>query len=407
MTTTPVGNRLHIGIFGKRNAGKSSLINALTGQSIAIVSEVPGTTTDPVGKSMEIAGIGPVYIYDTAGLDDTGELGQLRIERTRQIIRKINLAVLVTTGAGFDAADEELVRELRGQGRAVIVLFNKTDESPADQAQLERARSLAGAVAAVSCKTGDHIDTAKKLIIDAGSKIFVERDTILGDLIGHGDIVLLIVPIDLGAPKGRLILPQVQVTRDILDNDAVAVTAKEREVEYVLRGLARRPALAVCDSQVVLKVSGDIPDGVRLTTFSILLSRQKGDLAAFVRGVRQIDRLRDGDKVLMMEACTHHPMPDDIGRVKLPRWIRNYTGKDIHFDVNAGPLVDKDLSQYSLLISCGACMINRQEMLARIGDAQNLGIPITNYGVAISFVHGVLKRSLSPFPYELSLLEES
>ncbi len=394
-----------MGIFGKRNVGKSSLINALTGQSTAIVSDVAGTTTDPVGKAMEISGIGPVYMYDTAGLDDTGELGLLRMERTRQIIRKINLALLVTTGDDFDAEDESLIRELLGQGRSVVALFNKCDQTQPDTEKIEKVEALGVPHAAISCRTGANIDEAKKLIVEAGSKIFVERETIIGDLIGHGDVVLLIVPIDLGAPKGRLILPQVQVIRDILDNDAVAVTVKEREIDYALRGLNRKPALVICDSQVVLKVSGDIPDDVKFTTFSILFSRQKGDLAEFVRGVRRIDSLHDGDKVLILEACTHHPMPDDIGRVKLPRWIRSYTGRNIIFETNAGPLVDKDISQYALVISCGGCMINRQEMLARIGDAQCRNVPITNYGIAISFVHGVLKRALSPFPYEQSLLE--
>jgi [FeFe] hydrogenase H-cluster maturation GTPase HydF len=406
MNTTPIGNRLHIGIFGKRNVGKSSFINALTGQQVAIVSDVAGTTTDPVGTAMEISGIGPVYLYDTAGLDDTGDLGRLRVERTRQIIRKINLAALVTTAADFGREDEALIAELKNQGRSVILLFNKSDIAPPSPAQISAAAALGIAQASVSCRAGDTIDTAKKLIIEAGRTIFVERDTILGDLISHGDIVLLIVPIDLGAPRGRLILPQVQVLRDILDNDAVAVTAKEREIDYVLRDLSRKPALVVCDSQVVLKVTADIPDDVPLTTFSILFSRQKGDLEQFVAGVRAIDRLQDGDTVLILEACTHHPMPDDIGRVKLPRWIRNYTGKNILFETNAGPLVDKNLSDYKLIISCGGCMINRQEMLARIGDARALDIPITNYGIAISFVHGVLKKALSPFPYEQSLLEQ-
>jgi [FeFe] hydrogenase H-cluster maturation GTPase HydF len=267
MNTTPVGNRLHIGIFGKRNVGKSSLINTLTGQSIAIVSDVAGTTTDPVGKTMEISGIGPVYIYDTAGLDDTGELGLLRVERTRQIIRKINLAVLVTTGQDFDSGDEALIRELLGQGRAVLVFFNKSDALPPDAAQIQRVAALGVPYVALSCSTGDNIDAAKKLIIEAGSNILVESETIIGDLISHGDIVLLIVPIDTGAPKGRLILPQVQVIRDVLDTDAVAVTAKESEIECALRGLSRKPALVICDSQVVLKVSGDIPDDVKFTTF--------------------------------------------------------------------------------------------------------------------------------------------
>ena len=405
MKTTPVGNRLHIGIFGKRNVGKSSIINALTGQQTAIVSDVAGTTTDPVGKTMEISGIGPVYMYDTAGLDDTGELGLLRVERTRQIIRKINLAVVVSTGADFEATDEALCRELLGQGRAVVVFFNKSDALPPDAAQIEKADALGVPYVALSCRTGDNIDAAKKLIVEAGSSLFVERETIVGDLIGHGDIVLLVVPIDLGAPKGRLILPQVQVIRDVLDHDAVAVTAKEHELKEVLHKLNVKPALAVCDSQVVMKIAADIPSDVKFTTFSILFSRQKGDLAEFVRGVRRIDSLQDGDKVLILEACTHHPMPDDIGRVKLPRWMRSYTGKNIIFETNAGPLVDKDISQYALVISCGGCMINRQEMLARIGDAQARGVPITNYGIAISFVHGVLKRALSPFPHEQSLLE--
>lgn len=407
MNSTPVGNRLHIGIFGKRNVGKSSFINALTGQSIAIVSDIAGTTTDPVGKTMEISGIGPVYIYDTAGIDDSGELGEKRVARTRQIIRKINLALLVTTFSGFDSEDETLIQELIAQNREVIVCFNKSDIEKPDDDKIAALQKDNIPWVQVSCLSGAGIEKAKKIIIERGSRIFVERETIIGDIISHGDLVLLVVPIDLGAPKGRLILPQVQVLRDILDNDAVAVTAKEREIQYVLQGLNQKPALVICDSQVVLKVSGDIPPEVKFTTFSILFSRQKGDLAEFVRGVRQIDLLQDNDKVLIMEACTHHPLPDDIGRVKLPRWIRQFTGKNIVFETNAGPLLDKDLSRYRLIIGCGGCMINRQEMLARINEAKQAGVPITNYGIAISYVHGVLKRALSPFPYELSLLEKN
>jgi len=375
MNSTPVANRLHIGIFGKRNVGKSSFINALTGQSIAIVSDIAGTTTDPVGKTMEIKGIGPVYIYDTAGIDDTGELGEKRVARTRQIIRKINLALLITTFSGFDSEDETLIQELIAEKREVIVCFNKSDiEKPHDK-KLAALQKHDVPWVPVSCLKGDGIEEAKRLIVERGSRICVEQETIIGDIISHGDVVLLIVPIDLGAPKGRLILPQVQVIRDILDNDAVAVTAKEREIQYVLRGLTQKPALVICDSQVVLKVSGDIPPDVKFTTFSILFSRQKGDLAEFVRGVRQIERLQDNDMVLIMEACTHHPMPDDIGRVKLPRWIRQFTGKNIIFETNAGPLLDKDLSRYKLIISCGGCMINRQEMLARIEDAKQAVSP--------------------------------
>ena len=406
MNETPVANRLHIGIFGKRNVGKSSFINAITGQKLSIVSDVPGTTTDPVGKAMEISGIGPAYLYDTAGLDDTGELGRMRTERTRDIIEKINLAVLLTTPEGFDAFDEGLMRELTGKKVSVILVFNKSDLHPLGKEERDRAEALGAPFLSVSSVSGEGIEQARKVIASVGGAISVESDTILGDLIGHGDTVVLVVPIDLGAPKGRLILPQVQVIRDILDNDAIAVVAKEREIEQVLGGMAARPALVVCDSQVVLKVSGDVPPDVRFTTFSILFSRQKGELAAFVEGVRAIDSLEDGDRVLIMEACTHHPMPDDIGRVKIPRWIRGYTGKDVAFDTNAGPFRDKDMSRYKLVVHCGGCMINRAEMTGRIEEARRHNVPITNYGIAISHVHGVLRRALSPFPYESSLLEK-
>ncbi|HNY64924.1 MAG TPA: [FeFe] hydrogenase H-cluster maturation GTPase HydF [Deltaproteobacteria bacterium] len=406
MNTTPVANRLHIGIFGKRNVGKSSFINAITGQRLSIVSDVPGTTTDPVGKAMEIAGIGPVYLYDTAGLDDTGDLGRMRTERTRDIIEKINLGVLVTTQPEFDDFDEGLLRELADRKVPVILVFNKADLYPLAGEAVKKAGELGVTHLHVSSTTGENIEDARKAIARIGSGITVERDTILGDIINHGDIVCLVVPIDLGAPRGRLILPQVQVIRDILDNDAIAITVKEREIEYVLKRMSEKPALVICDSQVVLKVSGDIPPDVKFTTFSILFSRQKGELATFVKGVRAIDTLEDGDRVLVMEACTHHPLPDDIGRVKIPRWIRNYTGRDIAFDTNAGPFRDKDMSKYKLIVHCGACMINRAEMMSRLAEAERRGVPVTNYGIAISYVHGVLKRALSPFPYEKSLLED-
>lgn len=405
MNTTPIANRLHIGIFGKRNVGKSSFINAVTGQHLSIVSDVPGTTTDPVGKAMEISGIGAVYLYDTAGLDDIGNLGEKRASRTRDIMSKINLSVVITTPDDYDDFDEGLITELSERKIPVLMIFNKSDLGGLSDAVMGRIGRFSLPWLQVSSKTGENIEQAKMMISKAGSAVQVERDTILGDIISHGDTVLLIVPIDLGAPKGRLILPQVQVIRDILDNDAVAVTAKEREIEYVLQNLKIKPALVICDSQVVLKVSGDIPEDVKFTTFSILFSRQKGELATFVRGVRQIDALQDGDKVLIMEACTHHPLPDDIGRVKIPRWIKLYRGKEIIFDVNAGPYRDKDMSEYKLIIHCGGCMINRAEMLHRIGEAEDRQVPITNYGIAISYVHGVLRRALSPFPYESSLLE--
>ena len=406
MNTTPVANRLHIGIFGKRNAGKSSFINALTGQSVSIVSPVAGTTTDPVGKAMEIHGIGPVYIYDTAGIDDTGDLGEMRVDRTKAIMGKINLAVVVSTSADFDEADKALLNELKARGAKSLLVFNKIDLFTVDEGVAASLKVDNIPFTAVSCLTGENISQARNHIVEIAKTLQAERSTIVGDIIDHGELVLLVVPIDLGAPKGRLILPQVQVIRDILDNDAVAMVVKEREIEYILSSLKTPPELVICDSQVVLKVSGDLLPGTKLTTFSILFSRLKGDLAKFVTGVKAIDTLHDGDKVLICEACTHHPLPDDIGRVKIPRWVKIYTGKDITFDVHAGPILDREITDYKLIIQCGGCMINRAEMLGRIRDADQKSIPMTNYGVAISYVHGVLKKALSPFPYEQSLLDD-
>jgi [FeFe] hydrogenase H-cluster maturation GTPase HydF len=404
MQETPVSNRLHIGIFGKRNAGKSSLINALTGQPIAIVDKSPGTTTDPVGKAMEISGIGPVFIYDTAGIDDVGELGAKRVERTKDIIKKINFAIVVTTFSTFDKADIELINELKGSVNSIIVFFNKSDVESKDEEKENALKQKGISQLSLSCTSGAGLAEAKALIIEVGRKISVEDSTIVGDLISQGDFVVLVVPVDLGAPKGRLILPQVQVIRDILDNDAVPIVVKERELAYALKMLGRKPSLVICDSQVVLKVAGDVPDDTRMTTFSMLFSRLKGDFSEFVKGVGAIETLDDGDRVLIMEACTHHAQPDDIGRVKIPRWIKQYTGKNLEFEVNAGPYVDKDLSRYKLIIVCGACMVNRQEMMSRVKVAKAAGIPITNYGIVISYVQGVLKRSLSPFA-EASLFD--
>jgi len=405
MNETPVGNRLHIGIFGKRNAGKSSLINALTGQNTAIVDSTPGTTTDPVGKTMEIAGLGPVYIYDTAGIDDTGELGEKRVERTKEVIHKINLAIVVTTFSTFDETDLILAAELKNKVNSVMVCFNKTDVDAKDKEKENYLKQKGITHFSLSCTTGEGIDEARKKIIETGAKITVENPTIIGDLIRPGDFVVLVVPIDTGAPKGRLILPQVQVIRDILDNDAVPIVVKERELAACLAELGKKPALVICDSQVVLKVAGDVPSDVKMTTFSIVFSRLKGDFAEYIRGVKAIDALKDGDKVLILEACTHHSQPDDIGKVKIPRWLRQYTGKNLVFEVNSGPYVSKNFDEYKLIISCGACMVNRQEMMNRSEAAKDRKIPITNYGVAISYVQGVLDRALSPFEYERSLLK--
>ncbi|PKL92737.1 MAG: [FeFe] hydrogenase H-cluster maturation GTPase HydF [Candidatus Goldiibacteriota bacterium HGW-Goldbacteria-1] len=396
MNRTPVANRLQIGIFGRRNAGKSSLINALTGQNTAIVDTTPGTTTDPVGKAMEIAGIGPVFIYDTAGIDDEGDLGLKRVARTKEVIHKINLAIVVTTFSTFDKLELDLIDELK-KSTDVIVVFNKIDVDVKDELKENTIKQKEISCVSLSCTTGKNIEELRKLLVQTGSKIHVENSTIIGDLVKQGDVVMLVVPIDLGAPKGRLILPQVQVIRDLLDNDTVTVTVKERELAHALSVLKNPPALVICDSQVILKVSGDVPDSVPLTTFSILFSRLKGDFKEFVNGTRHIDKLKDGDRVLIMEACTHHAQSDDIGRVKIPRWIRQYTGKNLEFDTVAGPYMDKDLSKYNLIISCGACMINRKEMLSRIDSSKTVSIPITNYGMAISFTQGVFERVVKPF----------
>ena len=397
MNETPSGNRLQIGIFGRRNAGKSSFINALTGQNIAIVSDTPGTTTDPVSKAVEIRGLGPVLVYDTAGLDDSGELGEKRVARSREVLKKVNFGVIITTYSTCGKLEEDIINEFNASGKQFIVLFNKIDIEAKDEEKEKSFKERKINTFSLSSTTGLNIDETRQKIVELCSKITVENSTILGDLIGQGKVVVLVVPIDLGAPKGRLILPQVQVIRDILDNDAIAVTVKERELQYTLKTLGQKPDLIVCDSQVVLKVAGDVAEGIKLTTFSILFSRLKGDLAELVRGVKAVDTLKNGDKVLIMEACTHHAQADDIGRVKIPRWLRQYTGKNLEFETNAGPYVSRDLSKYKLIVACGGCMINRQEMLSRMKDSADLNIPITNYGVLISYVQGVANRVLAPF----------
>ncbi|MDD5065838.1 MAG: [FeFe] hydrogenase H-cluster maturation GTPase HydF [bacterium] len=406
MNETPVANRLHIGIFGKRNTGKSSFLNRITNQDISIVSEVPGTTTDPVNKTMEIRGLGPVVLFDTAGLDDSGPLGEMRMEKTRQVLNRINLAVLVTAYSIFDDREKELINQFKSKKLKFLLVFNKMDLEKKKDELVEYLKKEDITFLDTSCTLNSNIDRAREEIVRIGADIMVEKDTIIGDLIQQGDTIILVVPIDLGAPKGRLILPQVQVIRDIIDNDAVALVIKERELDYVLKQIKIMPRLVICDSQVVLKVTADLPVSIKMTTFSILFSRLRGDLAYFVRNARLIDSLQDNDKVLILEACTHHDLQDDIGRVKIPRWIRQYTGRNIIFNVNAGPFLNKDLSVYKLVITCGGCMINRQEMQNRIKQAQALSVPMTNYGVAISYVQGVLKRALSPFPFELSMLEK-
>ncbi len=396
MNDTPRAERVHIGFFGKRNAGKSSLVNAVAGQEIALVSDVRGTTTDPVYKSMELLPLGPVVIVDTPGIDDEGQLGELRVKRTRRVLNTVDMAVLVVDAeAGLAECDRELVELFRQKNVPHLVCYNKSDlfrgDVPAD-----------GLL--VSAKTGENIEELKERL----SRMAPADDgklRIVGDIISPGDFVVLVTPIDKAAPKGRLILPQQQTIRDILEADATCVVVKEHELRDTLAGLAKRPSLVITDSQVFAKANADTPPEIPLTSFSILMARVKGLLDEAVRGVAAIEKLEDGDRVLIAEGCTHHRQCDDIGSVKIPRWLRNYTGKALSIETCAGKSFPEDLTPYALVIHCGGCMLTEREVLSRTKDAADQGVPITNYGVTIAYMQGILKRSLAVFPHLLNELE--
>jgi [FeFe] hydrogenase H-cluster maturation GTPase HydF len=405
LNQTPRGSRLHIAIFGRRNAGKSSLINALTNQNIAIVSDVPGTTTDPVYKSMEILPIGPVVVIDTAGIDDTGELGLLRVQKAHGVLAKTDLMLLVVDPAyGVDAYESDVIKKARENKVPVIGVLNKKDLYPSTDTD-ELSRILKAPVVAVSALTKEGIDALKVAMIKAAPKDWMST-TIVGDLIAPGDTVVLVVPIDLAAPKGRLILPQVQTIRDILDHDAMAYMVKERELKAVIHNLKEKPKLVVTDSQAFLKVAADTPRDVLMTSFSILFARQKGNLSTLVEGVKTIESLRPGDKVLVAEACTHHRVEDDIGTVKIPRWLTQHVGGDLDFTWASGIELPQNLGDYKLIVHCGACMINRKEMLHRLMVAEQAHVSTVNYGVLIAYVLGILKRALEPFPEALEVLNQ-
>ncbi len=404
LNQTPRGSRLHIAIFGRRNAGKSSLINALTNQNIAIVSDVPGTTTDPVYKSMEILPIGPVVIIDTAGIDDVGELGMLRIEKAYNVLAKTDLLLLVIDPSkGVDSHELEVIQKAKEHKVAVIGVLNKIDIFP-NASPGEISSILNIPVVAVSAANRKGIDELKLAMIKLAPKDWMSS-TIIGDLISPGDTVVLVVPIDLAAPKGRLILPQVQTIRDILDHDAIALVVKERELKAAISNLKKNPRLVVTDSQAFLKVAADTPPDVPMTSFSILFARNKGDLFSLVEGAKVVEDLVPGDKVLIAEACTHHRVEDDIGTVKIPRWLRQVVGGPLDFKWVSGHELPPDIKDYKLIIHCGACMINRKEMLHRLMMAQQAGVPMVNYGVLIAYVLGILKRALAPFPQALEILE--
>jgi [FeFe] hydrogenase H-cluster maturation GTPase HydF len=398
MKDTPKGMRLHIGLFGRRNVGKSSLLNALTRQQVSIVSDVPGTTTDPVEKPMEILPLGPVLFIDTAGIDDVGALGELRAERTRLIFERTDLGILVAEGDFWGEFEESILAELSKRKAPVIVVFNKGDLAAPRAEILQNLKSRKIPVVETISSRGKGMLDLREALIRSAPDEFMDSPPVLGDLIAPGEVVVLVVPIDLEAPRGRLILPQVQSIRDVLDHDSCCMVVKERELRDALDKLKHPPALVVTDSQAFLRVAGDTPCQVPMTSFSILFARLKGDLKEFVRGVKTIDKLQTGSRILVLESCAHHPIGEDIGRVKIPRWVRQYTGVDLEFVHRQGHDFPEDLNSYQLIIHCGACMLNRREVVSRILRCREAGVPITNYGVAITYSLGVLDRALSPFP---------
>ena len=398
MLTTPKGLRLHIGLFGRRNVGKSTILNALTEQQVSIVSNVAGTTTDPVEKPLELLPLGPVVFIDTAGIDDVGELGEMRIGKTKKIFDRTDLALIITEGENFGKFEADIISELDQRNVPYLVVLNKIDVSYPGDGFLDKLKTKKVTFCLCNAREGEGIIELKKAIISKVPEDWINPPTLVADLCGAGETAVLVVPIDLEAPKGRLILPQVQVIREILDNDGCALVVKERELYDSIGQFMKKPVVVITDSQVVLKVSADVPPDIKLTTFSILFARYKGDLRSFVEGVFAIDSLQDGDKVLIGEACSHHSIADDIGTVKIPRWLRQYTGKNIIFEKKAGHDYPDDLSEYKLIIHCGSCMFNRREMLNRILMAKQQNVPITNYGIAISYLQGVLRRTTEPFP---------
>ena len=389
----------HIGIYGRRNNGKSSLINCLAGQDIAIVSDHAGTTTDPVKKSFEITGFGPVILVDTAGIDDSGELGEKRIDRTLRTLEIIDLALLVITNNSWGEFEDELIGKFNDYDLTFIVIHSKSDlEEPAAEFRNSVRAATGSSLFEFSSTDKRNYEELISLICRTIPEHSYKTPALLGDLICYGDIVLLITPLDIEAPAGRLILPQVQAIRDVLDNDAVAIVLKETEVDAFLKKTGIRPALVVTDSQVFNKADASIPQEIPLTSFSIMLARFKGDFENYLKGTPKISELKDGDRVLLLESCTHHVSCDDIGRTKIPRWISNFTGKKIEYDVVAGlDILPRPIKEYSLVIQCGGCMITRKQLHNRLQAAIRAGVPVTNYGMAIAYVQGIYNRAVAPF----------
>ena len=392
LNNTPSANRVHIGIFGKRNAGKSSIINAVTGQNLAIVSDTKGTTTDPVLKAMELLPLGPVVLIDTPGLDDEGNLGQLRIEKAYQILNKTDIALLVIdSAAGITTEDNKILSRIKDKQIPYLIVMNKCELASCSVPDDEEKHTIF-----VSAHTKENIETLKEKI----AALAPSEETslpIVKDLLCENDLVMLVVPIDSSAPKGRLILPQQQTIRDILDAGAYSLVVKDTELKEALATIGKKPRLVITDSQVFKKVSKDVPKDIPLTSFSILFARHKGDLELVAKGAQALDTLKDGDTILISEGCTHHRQCEDIGTVKLPNWVLNHTKKELHFEFTSGGEFPIDLSKYSLIIHCGGCTLNEREMKYRLRCAQDQNVPITNYGTAIAHINGILTRSLEPF----------
>ena len=406
LNSTPSSERVHIGIFGKRNAGKSSVINAITNQNLAIVSDIKGTTTDPVSKAMELLPLGPVMIIDTPGLDDVGELGKMRIQKSYQVLNKSDIGILVVDGTlGQTDEDKALINKFKEKNIPYIVVMNKLDLVREQQNIDENEINSKSNTIWVSSTTKENIYELKEMIAKQ-APTDEPKFKIVGDLLNPSDFVVLVVPIDKAAPKGRLILPQQQTIRDILEANANAIVVKENELKNTLKNLGKKPKLVITDSQVFSKVSTDTPKDILLTSFSILFSRYKGDLKETVKGVKTLENLKDNDTILISEGCTHHRQCDDIGTVKIPKWITKYTNKKINFEFTSGTEFPYDLSKYKMIIHCGGCTLNEREMKYRVKCAQDQNIPFTNYGILIAYTQGILKRTLEPFSDISCLLEE-
>lgn len=406
LNATPSSERVHIGIFGKRNAGKSSLINAITGQNLAIVSEAKGTTTDPVYKAMELLPLGPVMIIDTPGIDDEGVLGSLRIQKAYQVLNKTDIAlVIIDAAVGPSAEDLRLIKRINAKKIPLLIVINKCETINEDKKTAYQALLSNGKLLFVSAEQKLNIFELKEAIAQT-VPADENKAQIVADLLSPSDFVVLVVPIDSAAPKGRLILPQQQTIRDILEADAAAIVVKENELTNTLQNLGKRPKLVITDSQVFKKVAAETPADILLTSFSILFARYKGNLQTAVQGVTALDSLEDGDKILIGEGCTHHRQCDDIGTVKLPRWIKEYTGKNPEFIFTSGTEFPLNLSPYKMIIHCGACMLNEREMQYRIKCTADQNIPFTNYGITIAYINGILKRTVEPFPQIYKLLDK-